>query len=141
MDSQLFAKSLFLSPLLKRMVDAPEGPAMDHSRLSDDPSGSVPVRREAGVEVRIYSGASGCLSSTTRNHVPVTMTVETMFIYQSGSTIIEIWSGYHPPSNRCTCKTQACTNQHYEAESKNKGAINRDSDRRRCVRINSRRNF
>jgi redox-sensitive bicupin YhaK (pirin superfamily) len=35
---------------------------------------AVPVRREPGVEVRIYSGASGNLHSTTRNHVPVTMT-------------------------------------------------------------------
>ena len=35
---------------------------------------AVPVRREAGVEVRIYSGASGSLRSTTGNHVPVTMT-------------------------------------------------------------------
>jgi len=34
---------------------------------------AVPVRREAGVEVRIYSGASGSLRSNTRNHVPVTM--------------------------------------------------------------------
>ncbi|HKB99860.1 MAG TPA: pirin-like C-terminal cupin domain-containing protein [Terriglobales bacterium] len=39
---------------------------------------AVPVRREAGVEVRIYSGASGSLHSTTRNHVPVTMTEITM---------------------------------------------------------------
>lgn len=33
----------------------------------------VPIRREAGVEVRIYSGTSGGLRSATRNHVPVTM--------------------------------------------------------------------
>jgi quercetin 2,3-dioxygenase len=39
---------------------------------------AVPVRREAGAEVRIYSGASGSLRSTTRNHVPVTMTEITM---------------------------------------------------------------
>ena len=39
---------------------------------------AVPVRREPGVEVRIYSGASGTLHSTTRNHVPVTMTEITM---------------------------------------------------------------
>jgi len=39
---------------------------------------AVPVRREAGVEVRIYSGASGSLRSTTRNHVPVIMTEITM---------------------------------------------------------------
>jgi quercetin 2,3-dioxygenase len=34
---------------------------------------AVPVRREPGVELRIYSGASGTLQSTTRNHVPVTI--------------------------------------------------------------------
>ena len=39
---------------------------------------AVPVRREPGVEVRIYSGASVGLRSTTRNHVPVTMAEITM---------------------------------------------------------------
>jgi redox-sensitive bicupin YhaK (pirin superfamily) len=39
---------------------------------------AVPVRREPGVEVRIYSGASGGLRSTTRNQVPVTMAEITM---------------------------------------------------------------
>ena len=39
---------------------------------------AVPVRREAGVEARIYSGASGRLRSATRNHVPATMTEITM---------------------------------------------------------------
>jgi len=34
---------------------------------------AVPVRREPGVQVRIYSGTSGALRSNTRNHVPVTM--------------------------------------------------------------------
>ena len=61
--------------------------------------------------------------------------VETMSIYLLGSTIIEVWFGYHPPSNRCACKRQTCTNQHYEAESKNKGALNGYSDRSPCVRI------
>jgi redox-sensitive bicupin YhaK (pirin superfamily) len=36
-------------------------------------NGAVPVRREPGVEIRIYSGASGDLRSPTRNNVPVTM--------------------------------------------------------------------
>jgi hypothetical protein len=36
-------------------------------------SDAVPVRREPGVQVRIYSGTSGSLRSNTRNHVPVTM--------------------------------------------------------------------
>ena len=34
---------------------------------------SIPVRREAGVEVRLYSGSSGEVRSPTRNHVPVTL--------------------------------------------------------------------
>ena len=34
---------------------------------------SVPVRREQGAEIRIYSGSCGGLESSTRNHVPVTM--------------------------------------------------------------------
>jgi redox-sensitive bicupin YhaK (pirin superfamily) len=33
---------------------------------------SVPVRREPGVELKLYSGSSGGLESPTRNHVPVT---------------------------------------------------------------------
>src|ERR1700751_409547 len=35
---------------------------------------AVPVRRENGAVVRIYSGGSDSLRSTTRNHVPVTLT-------------------------------------------------------------------
>ena len=34
---------------------------------------AIPVRRENGVEVRVYSGTSGTLRSSTPNHVPVTM--------------------------------------------------------------------
>jgi len=33
----------------------------------------VPVRREPGVVVRVYSGTSGAFRSTTRNYVPVTL--------------------------------------------------------------------
>ncbi len=33
----------------------------------------VPVRREPGVEVRLYSGTTGDLTSSTRNRVPVTL--------------------------------------------------------------------
>ena len=39
---------------------------------------AVPVRRENGAEVRIYSGRSGSLRSKTRNHVPVTITEITL---------------------------------------------------------------
>jgi len=34
---------------------------------------SVPVRREPGAELRLYSGSSGGLKSSTRNRVPVTL--------------------------------------------------------------------
>jgi quercetin 2,3-dioxygenase len=34
---------------------------------------SVPIRREPGVEIRLYSGSTGALSSPTRNRVPVTL--------------------------------------------------------------------
>ena len=33
----------------------------------------MPVRREVGAQVRIYSGQSGGATSPTLNHVPVTM--------------------------------------------------------------------
>src|SRR3954468_24756340 len=34
---------------------------------------SVPVRREPGAELKLYSGSSRGLKSSTRNHVPVTL--------------------------------------------------------------------
>src|SRR5438045_9028662 len=34
---------------------------------------SVTVRREVGVEARVYSGASGSARAATRNHVPTTL--------------------------------------------------------------------
>ena len=38
----------------------------------------VPVRREPGVDVRVYSGASGGVQAPTRNQVPVTIVEMTM---------------------------------------------------------------
>jgi redox-sensitive bicupin YhaK (pirin superfamily) len=37
------------------------------------PFGTLPIRREPGVEARLYSGSSGSLVSPTFNHVPVTL--------------------------------------------------------------------
>ena len=34
---------------------------------------AAPVRREPGVEARVYSGSSGSVRATTHNHVPVTL--------------------------------------------------------------------
>ena len=44
---------------------------------------AVPVHHEPGVVVRVYSGASGNHRSTTRNHVPVTMTEAVMEAHTS----------------------------------------------------------
>jgi redox-sensitive bicupin YhaK (pirin superfamily) len=41
--------------------------------FQDIHASSIPVRREPGVEVRLYSGTSGDRRSPTRNHVPVTL--------------------------------------------------------------------
>jgi redox-sensitive bicupin YhaK (pirin superfamily) len=42
----------------------------DHQVIPRD---AAPVRREPGVEVRLYSGATGALTSPTRNRVPMTV--------------------------------------------------------------------
>jgi redox-sensitive bicupin YhaK (pirin superfamily) len=47
---------------------------------------AVPVRREPGVEARVYSGSSGTQRSMTRNHVPVTM-VE--FVMDAGADVAQ----------------------------------------------------
>ncbi|MBZ4330950.1 pirin family protein [Corallococcus sp. AS-1-12] len=39
----------------------------------DLPYAELPVRREPGVEVRLYSGTSGTVRSATKNYVPVTL--------------------------------------------------------------------
>lgn len=44
----------------------------------------LPVRREAGVEVRLYSGSSAGVRSKTKNYVPVTLAE---FLFEPGATI------------------------------------------------------
>jgi quercetin 2,3-dioxygenase len=59
--------------LLQLWVTLPRGErwtAPDHQIIKRD---SAPVRREAGVEIRLYSGSTGDLISTTKNRVPITV--------------------------------------------------------------------
>ena len=42
-------------------------------RYQDLAGDAVPVRRQPGVEVRVFSGASGGVTAPTKNFVPVTM--------------------------------------------------------------------
>jgi redox-sensitive bicupin YhaK (pirin superfamily) len=60
--------------LLQLWLTLPKSQRWTEPAFQDIHTDAVPVRREPGVEVRIYSGASGDLRSTTRNHVPVTLT-------------------------------------------------------------------
>jgi redox-sensitive bicupin YhaK (pirin superfamily) len=73
------------------IIHGPERPVVGHFRLlqlwltlpkrarwtkPDNqiiPGSGVPVRREPGAEVRLYSGTTGALVSPTRNRVPVTL--------------------------------------------------------------------
>lgn len=59
--------------LLQLWLTLPKGGRWTTPAFQDIHADAVPVRREPGVEVRVYSGGSGSHRSTTRNRVPVTM--------------------------------------------------------------------
>ena len=59
--------------ILQLWLTLPKAERWTAPAFQDIHAGAIPVRREPGVEMRIYSGASGGLQSSTRNHVPVTM--------------------------------------------------------------------
>lgn len=59
--------------LLQLWLTLPKSDRWTTPRFQDIHANAVPVRHEPGVEIRIYSGASGTLQSATRNHVPVTI--------------------------------------------------------------------
>jgi redox-sensitive bicupin YhaK (pirin superfamily) len=64
--------------LLQLWLTLPKRERWTTPAFRDIHADAIPVRREKGVEVRVYSGASGALRSGTRNHVPVTMVEITM---------------------------------------------------------------
>jgi redox-sensitive bicupin YhaK (pirin superfamily) len=59
--------------LLQLWLTLPKSERWTKPGFQDIHAASIPVRRENGVEVRLYSGASGDQRSTTRNHVPITL--------------------------------------------------------------------
>jgi hypothetical protein len=59
--------------LLQLWLTLPRSGRWPAPGFQDIHADAVPVRREPGVDVRLYSGASGGLQSATRNHVPVTI--------------------------------------------------------------------
>ncbi len=58
---------------LQLWVNLPAADKMTAPRYQDLAGDAVPVRREPGVEVRVFSGASGQMTGPTKNFVPVTM--------------------------------------------------------------------
>jgi redox-sensitive bicupin YhaK (pirin superfamily) len=58
---------------LQLWVNLPAAAKMTEPRCQDLAAGAMPVRREPGVEVRVFSGESGGVTSPTLNHVPITM--------------------------------------------------------------------
>jgi quercetin 2,3-dioxygenase len=59
--------------LLQLWLTLPKNKRWTTPAFQDIHADSIPVHREPGVEVRLYSGASGDQHSPTRNHVPVTL--------------------------------------------------------------------
>jgi redox-sensitive bicupin YhaK (pirin superfamily) len=59
--------------LLQLWLTLPKSSRWATPGFQDVHATAVPVRREPGVQIRIYSGASGNHRSSTRNHVPVTV--------------------------------------------------------------------
>jgi redox-sensitive bicupin YhaK (pirin superfamily) len=59
--------------ILQLWITLPHGRRWTAPGFQDVHLDSLPIRREPGVVVRLYSGRSGALVSPTQNHVPVTL--------------------------------------------------------------------
>jgi quercetin 2,3-dioxygenase len=59
--------------LLQLWLTLPARDRWTDPAFQDIRADAIPVRREPGAEIRVYSGASGGLRSATRNHAPVTL--------------------------------------------------------------------
>jgi hypothetical protein len=64
--------------LLQLWLTLPKSQRWTPPEFQDIHAQAIPIRREDGVTVRLYSGASGPFRSPTRNHVPVTLAEITM---------------------------------------------------------------
>src|SRR6202165_4688164 len=70
--------------LLQLWITLPHGRRWTAPGFQDVHLDSLPIRREPGVVVRLYSGRSGALVSPTRNRVPVTLAD---FLHEAGSSV------------------------------------------------------
>jgi len=58
---------------LQLWINLPASQKMTAPRYQDLVGDGVPVRREPGAEIKVFSGASGVVTSPTKNFVPVTL--------------------------------------------------------------------
>jgi redox-sensitive bicupin YhaK (pirin superfamily) len=65
--------SLGKSRILQLWLTLPHDERWAAPRFERIPRDAAPVRREPGVEARVYSGSSGSVRATTHNYVPVTL--------------------------------------------------------------------
>ncbi len=72
------ARTLGKVRLLQLWLTLPKANRWTAPGFQDLHADRVPVRREPGVDVRVYSGASGGVQAPTRNQVPVTIVEMTM---------------------------------------------------------------
>jgi redox-sensitive bicupin YhaK (pirin superfamily) len=61
------------SRILQLWLTLPQASRWAAPRFEHIARGTAPVRREPGVEARVYSGSSGPVRATTHNYVPVTL--------------------------------------------------------------------
>jgi redox-sensitive bicupin YhaK (pirin superfamily) len=61
------------SRILQLWLTLPRHSRWAAPRFEHIPRDAAPLRREPGVEARVYSGSSGSARTTTHNHVPVTL--------------------------------------------------------------------
>src|SRR4051794_10610214 len=59
--------------LLQLWVNLPRADKLVPARYQELQADALPVRREPGAEIRVFSGASGPVTAPTRNYAPVTM--------------------------------------------------------------------
>jgi redox-sensitive bicupin YhaK (pirin superfamily) len=70
--------------ILQLWITLPHGRRWTAPGFQDVRLDSLPIRREPGVVVRLYSGRSGALVSPTKNQVPVTLAD---FLLEAGSSV------------------------------------------------------
>jgi redox-sensitive bicupin YhaK (pirin superfamily) len=70
--------------ILQLWITLPQGRRWTAPGFQDVRLDSLPIRREPGVVVRLYSGRSGALVSPTRNQVPVTLAD---FLLEAGADV------------------------------------------------------